>query len=83
MKFTDVESVPEKRFDKPFHKSVGNLLDQFMNSDSEVVRVDTDPGEYSSPESICVVINQSIRRKGYSLKVCKRGNDIYVRKEFE
>ena len=82
MKFTDVNSIPEKRFDKPFHKSITALLEQFSTSDSEVVRVNTEPGEYASTESVVAVINQAIRRSGFRRKVCKRGNDLYGRKDY-
>lgn len=82
MKLVVVDELPTVT-DKRYHNNnVGAYLDEFMNMNAKIARLEFNVGEYSRIESARQSVYQSIRTHGFPIKVCVRNRELYlVRKD--
>lgn len=82
-----VDSVP-KRNDKAkqnrrrTYNKLQCLIEDFVNDSRNVARVELDIYEqYKSTKSFAVSMLRAVRDSGYSVRVCKVGDEIYLVKD--
>lgn len=78
MKLIPVDNIPEIR-----HRGNNRLqamIEEFVNSPYEVVKCQFDEGEYKSSKVCASVLRIAVKCSRYSIKVIKRGDDIYLSK---
>ena len=77
LKMEKVEKVPEVSNSK---KKLQQFIDDFVNSNAEVVRVHFEETDYKSANVCCSCLRTAIARSGHKIKVFKRGDDVYMAK---
>ena len=75
MKMTPVNEVPDSKRGK---KKLQAMLDEFMNSGADVVRLNISSEDYSNLAVARSCIAIAVVRSGYPIKVFKRSDDIYL-----
>ena len=76
MKLVAVEQVPGRRENNKLQK----LLEEFVYSKADVVKVNIEDSEYKSVHVAYNVLAVAVRRSKRPIKVHIRGNDIYLAK---
>lgn len=76
MNLTYVENLP-KRIYKPRNKLI-ELIEEFVNSDREVARVDFEKNEYKSPLNAYKGLHNAIKKSHRAVKVTIRGNNVFL-----
>lgn len=75
MKLTFVDELPKAR--SGYH-NLQALIEEFMNSDCEIARVDLHKNDYKSSNHAYKSIWLSARKSRRLVKVVKRGDDVYL-----
>lgn len=76
MKLIPTDYIPEKR---QKHK-LQNLIEEFVHSPYKVVKCQFTKDDYISPVVCATCLRNAIRRSKYSVKVHKRGDEVYLAK---
>lgn len=76
MNIIPVDQIPKKR---GYHK-LQEMLEEFVKSPNDVVKVQIKEGEYKSPSSCVKSLYCAVKRSGYAIKIHMRGDDIYLEK---
>lgn len=77
MKLIPTDKVPEV---KRNYNKLQDMIEEFVNGPYEVVKVQLNKNEYKSVEVCASVLRIAVKRSRYSVKVFKRGNDVYLSK---
>lgn len=77
MKLVPTDKIPE--FKRKYNK-LQEIIEDFVNGPYEVVKVQLKDGEYKNTKSCVGCLRIAIKRSRYSVKVFKRGDDIYLSK---
>lgn len=77
MKLVPTDKIPE--FKRKYNK-LQEIIEDFVNGPYEVVKVQLKDGEYKNTKSCVSCLRIAIKRSRYSVKVFKRGDDIYLSK---
>lgn len=75
MNLIPVEYVPQRN-----HKRLQDLIDEFMDSEAEVVRVDFGVSDYKSPKVARSCLGIAAKRSRHNVKVWLRGNQVFLSK---
>lgn len=76
MKLVPTEHIPGRCAKHDLQK----LIEEFMNGEAKVVNVDFNEHDYKSSKSCAGCFHNAIRRSGYSVKVCRRGDKVFLYK---
>ena len=79
MKLIPVESIP-KRLVKTHVTSLAPVIEDFVHGPHSVVKVDYSNDQYTSAETCVKSIRLAINRNNFPIKICQRGDDIYLMK---
>ena len=80
MRYVKVDAVPEKRVG---YNDLQGIIKAFMSYDSiEVARLDWKDNEYKDSLSCYKSLMSAVKRSGENIKVCLRGNEVYMKKIF-
>lgn len=84
MKLIPVDSIPEihKPADINSRHDVQEMLKDFMESGIDIAEVYFKKCDYKSARVCANSIDASIRRLGYSVRVFKRGDKVYLKKYY-
>lgn len=74
MKLVPTEHIPGRCAKHDLQK----LIEEFINGEAKVVNVDFNEHDYSSSKSCAGCFHNAIRRSGYSVKVCRRGDKVFL-----
>lgn len=77
MKLIPTDKVPEV---KRNYNKLQDMIEEFVNGPYEVVKVQLNENEYKSVETCTSSLRVAVKRSRYSVKVFKRGNDVYLSK---
>lgn len=77
MKLIPTDKVPEV---KRNYNKLQDMIEEFVNGPYEVVKVQLNENEYKSVETCVSSLRVAVKRSRYSVKVFKRGNDVYLSK---
>lgn len=77
MKLVPTDKIPEI---KRNYNKLQEIIEEFVNGPYEVVKVQLNENEYKSFEVCVSVLRVAVKRSRYSVKVIKRGNDVYLSK---
>lgn len=77
MKLIPVDFIPPA---KRAYCKLQNLIEEFMKSQSEIVKVDFELTEYKNSSSCYTSLKKAVERSGYGVKVFKREDKIYLAK---
>ena len=80
MKLIPVKSIPEKT-NKPSKVHLREILEDFVHSSNDIVKVDYREDGYSSSGVCGRSLQVIIRNNGFPIRVIWRGDDIYLKKE--
>lgn len=73
--FTKVDSLPKERRNNQLQR----IIEEFVNDEAKVVKLNCTPGDYASPSSFRGAISVAIARSGYKLvKVRMCNNEVYL-----
>lgn len=78
MKITKVDALPRKR---SCRKDLQGALEEFMNSNAKIVKVEYAEGEYANPISCYGSLHKAIRHSGYAIQVRMINKEIYLIKK--
>lgn len=53
-------------------------IEEFMNSDGKIVKIDFNEKDYKSPNVCYSVWKVAVKRSGRLVKVAKRGDEVYL-----
>lgn len=76
MKLVPVEAVPNRRS----RHHLQDLIEEFVESDNKVVRVDIDGRDYKSPTVCRSCLGVAAKRSGYRITVSLREGVVYLSK---
>ena len=72
----EMDVIKRKSYNK-----LNKIIEEFVKSSNEVVKVKYKEGEYTSRDSCANSLRRAAKRMGYySIKIIKRGSDIYLSK---
>ena len=74
MRFVEVEEVPRRNA----KKHLQGYLQEFMNMNIKVAKLDFNEREYKSPSIARSVIAIAIKKSGLPSTITKRGDEIYL-----
>ena len=77
MKLIPVDAIPKVN---GYHK-LQELIEEFVDSDAKIVKVDFGEEDYKSPAVCRSCMAAAIKRSKRSLKVWRRGNEIFLSKD--
>lgn len=77
MKLIPVDTMPKAG---GYHK-LQELIEEFVNSDAKIVKVDFNEDDYKSPTVCRSCLAAAIKRSKRSVKVWKRGNEVFLSKD--
>ncbi|MBM6725019.1 hypothetical protein [Pseudoflavonifractor phocaeensis] len=77
MKLIPVDAIPKVN---GYHK-LQELIEEFVNSDAKIVKVDFGEEDYTSPAVCRSCMAAAIKRSKRSIKVWRRGNEIFLSKD--
>lgn len=77
MKLILVDAIPKM---SGYHK-LQELIEEFVNSNAKIVKVDFDEEDYKSPAVCRSCLAAAIKRSKRSIKVWRRGNEIFLSKD--
>lgn len=77
MKLIPTDKVPEV---KRNYNKLQDMIEEFVNGPYDVVKVQLNENEYKSVETCTSSLRVAVKRSRYSVKVFKRGNDVYLSK---
>lgn len=77
MKLIPTDKVPEV---KRNYNKLQDMIEEFVNGPYEVVKVQLNEDEYKSLEICASVLRVAVKRSRYSVKVFKRGDNVYLSK---
>ena len=75
MKLTFVNEVPSGNCS---HHKLQGLIEEFMNDDREIAKVDLHENDYKSVDIAYRCIFQAAKRSKRLVTVCKRDGDVYL-----
>lgn len=78
MKITKVDALPTKR---SYKKNLQGALDEFMNSNAKIVKVEYAEDEYIHPRSCYASLHTAVKRSGYGIQVRMVNKEIYLIKK--
>lgn len=81
MELTYVDILPDRKSRKGRRqrkKEVTKILEDFVNSKSEVARIDFDETDYVSALSCCQALRNAINKYKRAVRVHIRGNSVYL-----
>lgn len=76
MNLIPVESVPQRA---SYHR-LQDLIEEFVNGNADVVRVDFGEKDYKSPQVARQCLGVAVKRSKRNVKVWLRGNQIFLSK---
>lgn len=76
MKLIPVEQIPKVT---GYHK-LQDLIEEFVNSDTKIVKVDFTEDDYKSPTVCRSCLAAAVKRSKRPVKVWRRGNEIFLSK---
>ena len=76
MKLVPTEHIPGRCAKHDLQK----LIEEFINGEAKVVNVDFNEHDYKSSKSCAGCFHNAIRRSGYTVKVCRRGDKVFLYK---
>ena len=76
MNLTYVENLPPRIY-KPRNKLI-KLIEEFVDSDREVARVDLEKNEYKKPLYAYKYLHSAIKKTHHAVKVTMRGDNIFL-----
>lgn len=77
MKFVEVNEIPmEKRGWHPLQ----DMIEEFVNSDIKIVKVDFDERDYKSLKTCDNSFRVAVKRSGHRVKVMQRNGELYLKK---
>lgn len=77
MKLIPVDAIPKVN---GYHK-LQELIEEFVDSDAKIVKVDFGEEDYKSPAVCRSCMAAAIKRSKRSIKVWRRGNEIFLSKD--
>lgn len=77
MKLIPANEVPKRKH--PYH-SLQKLIKDFCNDDNKIVKVEFDNRDYKNIQSAYVSLYKAARHSKRPVKVCMRGDEIYLTK---
>lgn len=77
MKFVKVNDIPKN--ERGWH-SLQDMIEQFVNSDIKIVKVDFDEHDYKSLKSCDNSMRVAVKRSGHRVKVVQRNGELYLKK---
>ena len=79
MKLIPVDAIPKV---SGYHK-LQELIEEFVNGDAKIVKVDFGEDDYKSPTVCRSCLAAAIKRSKRSVKVWRRGNEVFLSKDEE
>ena len=76
MKLVDVKEIPKRTAKHHLQK----MLADFMESDSSIVMIELNAGEYKSASVCCNCLRVAIKRMRFPIKVHIRNQRVYMKK---
>ena len=76
MKLIRVDTLPKKNV----KKRVQEFIKEFADSDMKIAKVDFTERDYKSPRVCYSCIGVAIRRSKRPVRVCMRGDEVYLTK---
>lgn len=76
MKLIPVESVPKRR--SKHH--LQDLIEEFVNGDAEIVKVDFNEHDYKSCKVCRSCLGVAAKKSGYHLRVSLRNGEVFLSK---
>lgn len=73
MKLIPVDQIPKMN---GYHK-LQDLIEEFVNGDAKIVRVDFGSEDYKSPSVCRSCLAAAIKRSKHQVKVWRRGNEVF------
>ena len=77
MKLIPVEQIPKMN---GYHK-LQDLIEEFVNSEAKIVKVDFTEEDYKSATVCRSCLAAAIKRSKRSVKVWRRGNEVFLSKD--
>ena len=78
MKMVQVNELPAKRGKR---KNLQIFIEEFVNGDKEIVKIEFEPHEYASEKVCASCFHKAIKMSGYrGIKVHIRDGGVYLRK---
>lgn len=77
MKFVEVNEIPMNK--RGWH-SLQDMIEEFVNSDIKIVKVDFDRNDYKTVKSCDNSIRVAVKRSGHRVKVVQRNGELYLKK---
>ena len=77
MKLIPVDAIPKVN---GYHK-LQELIEEFVDFDAKIVKVDFGEEDYKSPAVCRSCMAAAIKRSKRSIKVWRRGNEIFLSKD--
>lgn len=75
IKLVTVNELPRKRM----YNSLLPIIEQFVNGDAKIVKIEYAPNDYKSPNICQTTFYQSIKRSGYkNISVKIRNGEVYL-----
>lgn len=72
--------VPTDRIPKKGYHKLQDMIEEFVNGPYDLVKVQIREDEYKNAKSCCSSLYNAVKRSGYKVKICQRGNDIFMAK---
>lgn len=76
MKLIPVESVPKRRA----RHHLQDLIEEFVNGDAEIVRIDFNDHDYKSSKVCRSCLGVAAKQSGYRIKVSIRDGEVFLSK---
>ncbi len=73
IKFVEVKEVPICQ-----KKNLQNYLEEFMNMNIKVARVEFDELDYKNIDAAAAAFNNSAKRGGFPITVTRRNGELYL-----
>lgn len=76
MKLIPVESIPKKRA----RHNLQDLIQEFVNGDAEIVKVDFSDQDYKSGKVCRSCLWSAVKRSGHHVRVSLRNDEVFLTK---
>lgn len=79
MKFIIVDTIPKRRRSKTYDHKTRDMIEEFSNSQTKLVKVDISYGDYKTIMSAYNCLRNIVKTAKYPIKVTMRNGDIYLK----
>lgn len=76
MKLVPVDQIPKI---SGYHR-LQELIEEFVNGEAKIVKVDFGEDDYKSPTVCRACLAAAVKRSKHSVKVWRRGNEVFLSK---